>query len=96
MSNKQAKCPECGTWVILQNSISTQCTNCNTEIINQLEHRRKLLQDNHEKNLDQWIFKEQPSDRFPIRFLKKIGNLVYMIMMAIAAFIAWLVAAMPG
>lgn len=93
----EIRCSNCQSWnVIPTDKTAIACKTCGKEIENELTSRKKLLQDNRQKQLDEWIFKINEGDSFLLRFLKSVGNVIYLIFMSIATFIAWLVAALPG
>lgn len=90
------KCTHCGTWNEKKESTEFACTECGSMIKNQLKERQSKQIQFDKDQLDKWMFTIKESDNGFIKASKKIGNVIYMIFMAIVAFIAWVVAVLPG
>lgn len=92
----QKKCPHCGKWSEWTTSFDDRCEHCG-EPLSPVDLERKAKKEEEAVRQEQnWMFYIKPDDGALMRFLKKSGNLFYMVFMAIMSFIMWVIAALPG
>jgi hypothetical protein len=93
---KIKKCTACGEWNKWEGQATINCEHCGA-----LQHDQQLKREATRKafdkeQLDKWIFTLHATDSALLRFAKRVGNIIYMIFMAIVGFIAWLAAVTSG
>lgn len=84
------KCPNCGKWSKWNLKIDDACEHCG-ELLQKKEkekaEKKEFIKQLEEKS---FLFNIQPKDNFLVIILKKFGYVIYLLLMAIASFLSWL------
>lgn len=92
----QKKCPNCGKWSAHKGDYAASCEHCGKLLFPVELKRKEKKEENDLRKEKEWMFYINPDDSGLVKFLKKSGNLFYLVFMAIMSFIMWVIAALPG
>lgn len=92
---KSVKCKNCGEWNMMEDSDNQKCTNCAEIIQDPTKERIEKIKKQQQEQIDNWTFTIKAEDKPLMKFLKKTGNISYLIIMSIVGFFAWLIASLP-
>ncbi len=92
----EKKCPECGKWSGWQQKLDDKCEHCGALLSPGDKKRQENIAQQQKENQENWIFYIQDDDPGWKKTLKKTGNFIHYVLMAIIGFFAWLIAAIPG
>lgn len=89
------KCKNCGEWNEISGSGSQKCINCGTTVQDPKSERLEKIKKYRKEQLDKWMFTIKEDDHPFLKFSKKAGNIMYIVLMSIIGFFAWLAAVLP-
>ena len=93
--SKSVKCKNCGEWNEISEKGPQKCTNCESIVQDPKSERLKKIKQYQKEQLDKWMFTIHENDHAFLKFSKKAGNIMYIVLMTIIGFFAWIAAILP-
>ena len=86
----EKKCPHCEKWSVWNTNVNDTCQHCG-KVLAPLEQQQQILKENRiVKQEKEWLFYFDQNAPFYEKFVKKVGNYIYYVIMAIVSFIMYL------